>query len=126
VSRKGSLVTRNLRFITTLLLFLKKHPYHCVFICYFQGCSIIPLLYKRKQFIHLNIMTGNVSLSAIKRKICNSVLRLESSCFNSVSTISESLKRFLKINQQAHIFPLGAEPIRAFPNPRHKISLLYV
>ncbi len=126
ISRKGSLVTRNFRFITTLLLFLRKYKYHCIFICYFQGCAIIPLLYKRKQFIHLNIMTGNVSLSAIRRKICNLILRLESSCFNSISTISESLKKFLKINQQAHIFPLGADPIQALPNPRHKLSLLYV
>src|SRR5699024_8519741 len=52
ISRKGNLITRNIRFIITVLNFIKSEEYYRVFMCYFLGCSIIPLLYKRKGFIH--------------------------------------------------------------------------
>lgn len=126
ISRNGNLIARNFRFIATIIKFLRATKYHCVFISYFRGCSIIPLFFKKNQFIHLNIRTGSVSVNPINRKIYNTVLRIESCFFKSISIISKSLGSYLKINPNALIFPLGADPMDINSKVKHKVSMIYV
>lgn len=126
ISRVGNSGKRNLRFILSIFKLLRLSKYHCVFISYFPGCSIIPLLYNKNQFIHLNIRTGSVSENRGERRRYNKFLRFESSFFKSISTISKGLRSYLKISSDALIFPLGADPINIISSVKHKVSMIYV
>lgn len=126
VSRNGNIVTRNVKFILSILECLKQQNYDLVFIHYFRGSSIIPLLNKIQQPLHLDIRTGNVSKNVFKRNIYNAILRLESRFFKRISIISIGLRQMLGIAKKASILPLGANPIYVNRNTKYKLHLLYV
>lgn len=126
VSRNGNIVTRNVKFILFILECLKKQNYDLVFIHYFRGSSIIPLLNKIRQPLHLDIRTGSVSKNAFKRNIYNTILRVESRFFKKISIISSGLRQILGIDKKAFILPLGANPIYVNRNTKNKLHLLYV
>lgn len=126
ISRQGNIIQRNVRFIKAVLKLTKREHYHCIFINYFRGCSVIPFFYRRKHRIHLNIVTGSVSSKSMNRNIYNLLLRFESYLFNSVSVISDGLQRLLKVTRNAYILPLGANPMIVNRQSKHKISLLYI
>ncbi len=126
VSRRGNIIVRNIRFIKAIASLLKKSLYHCVFINYFIGCAIIPLLYSEKQLIHLDIRTGSVSANSLHRNIYNFVLRIESYFFKSISIVSKGLCTYLKIRGNPYTLPLGATSISVVRNVKYKIELLYV
>jgi glycosyltransferase involved in cell wall biosynthesis len=126
ISRKGNIITRNFRFIRSILECLKQKKYDLTFINYFRGSSLISLLNKIQQPLHLDIRTGSVSKNTIKRNIYNSILRFESHFFKRISIISTGLRQMLGINKNAYILPLGANPICVKRNINHKLHLLYV
>jgi len=126
ICRDGSIIQRNIRFFKKIFKQIDAQSYHCIFINYFRGCFIIPFIYRRKYWIHLNIVTGNVSSKSISRKLNNFLLRCESYFFKSVSILSEGLQKLLKISRKAYILPLGAEPMILKRQLEHKISLLYI
>jgi glycosyltransferase involved in cell wall biosynthesis len=92
----------------------------------FRGCSFIPFIFNYKYHIHLNIVTGSVSPSALSRFIYNLLIRWESYFFRNVSVISEGLKKTLKLSHNAFILPLGADPMMIKRHCTHKLSLLYI
>ena len=126
VSRQGNVLQRNIRFVNAAFKLIKGQGYHCIFINYFKGCSVIPLFNKRKYWFHLNIVTGSVSSKALSRYLNNLFLRIESYFFESVSIISKGLQKLLKIYGNVYILPLGANPILVNRQLQYKISLLYI
>jgi len=126
ISRKGNIVSRNLRFIMDVISFIKNNLTDLVFIHYFRGCSLIKIFTDRKTKIHLDIRSGSVSVNPVQRNMQNFLLRMESSLFKSVSIISEGLKMHLRIPEHAFILPLGADKMILNSRPLHRLSLIYV
>ncbi len=126
VSRQGNVLQRNARFVNRVFKLMRGQHYHCIFVNYFRGCSIIPLFYKNKYWIHLNIVTGSVSSKTLSRNLNNLFLRFESHFFESVSVISKGLQKLLKIKGDVYILPLGANPTMVNRQLEHKLSLLYI
>ncbi|HEY3369692.1 MAG TPA: glycosyltransferase [Prolixibacteraceae bacterium] len=126
VSRDGNIVVRNFRFIRFILKCIKQQKFHLVFIDYFRGSSIIPFYCRNNIRIHLDIRTGFVSGNSINRKINNTILRIESIFFRSISIISVGLRQTLGIHKDAYVLPLGATPIFINRQKKQKIHLLYV
>jgi glycosyltransferase involved in cell wall biosynthesis len=126
VSRSGNILSRNVRFIHEIIKLIRKELYHVIFVNYFRGCSIIPLLFNKRSIIHLDIRTGSVSRNDLSRSLYNILLSTESKFFRSVSIISSGLQKLLKITSRAYILPLGADPLIIDHKPEHKLSLLYI
>lgn len=126
ISRNGNILCRYFNFIRSILNLIKSQHFYYIFIKYFSGCSIIPLLYNRKVLIHLDIRSGSVSLNSIHRNLKNYFLRFESYFFKSVSIISVGLQKLLNVSRNAYILPVGANPLIVNRQTDHKISLLYI
>jgi glycosyltransferase involved in cell wall biosynthesis len=126
VSRKGNILKRNIRFILFVLQLLKRQEYSFTYIQYFRGSSFIPFYYWGNQKLHLDIRTGSVSVNKLNRILFNSVLRFESFFFKSISIISTGLRKRLRINKNAYILPLGANPVYVNRQSTNKLHLLYI
>lgn len=126
ISRNGNIVKRNIRFIKSVFRQILKDSWYCIFIHYFRACSCIPVFFKKRFNIHLDIRTGSITDKTVYRLLNDLLLRFEASFFKSVSIISEGLREKLKINKRAFILPLGANKIIVKRQNRHKITLLYV
>ncbi len=126
VSRKGNKLIRNIRFVKEAANLIKTSSYHCTFIHYFLGCSVITFLVNKKQFIHLDIRTGSVISNSFFRSFYNFILRIESCLFKSISIVSGGLRTYLRIRSNAYILPLGANAIYVPRHSKSKIGLLYV
>lgn len=125
-SRKGNILQRNIMFIKQARTLIRRGSFDVVFVKYFRGCFLLPLLCSKKQYFHLDIVTGGISKNDFNRSLYNHILKFESRFFSNVSTISEGLKRVLKLSDKTKIFPLGADPVRIHRIPKARISLLYV
>ena len=126
ISRSGNLVARNLRFVRTIIKYINEQKSPLIFIDYYRGSSLIPLYCNNGSRMHLDIRTGSVSGNFANRKIYNTLLRIESLFFKSISIISIGLQQSLGIQKGAYILPLGATPINIIRRKEHKIHLLYV
>ncbi|HPY67087.1 MAG TPA: glycosyltransferase [Bacteroidales bacterium] len=125
-SRNGNIIQRNIRFIKQATTLIRRGSFDVVFVKYFRGCFLLPLLCSKKQYFHLDIVTGGISKNDFKRSMYNHILKFESRFFNNVSTISEGLKSILKLSDETKIFPLGADPVHVQRIPKARLSLLYV
>lgn len=126
ISRRGNIILRNIRFILFILKFIKQNRFNFIFIAYFLGSSVIPIHIKNNSLIHLDIRTGNVSNNIVNRITYNTILRIESKSFSSISIISTGLRQSLGIHNQAFILPLGATPILINHQNKSQLHLLYV
>jgi glycosyltransferase involved in cell wall biosynthesis len=126
VSRDNNILIRNIRFLKINLNVLKQKSYTKIFIHFFRGSFIIPLLSAQRKKIHLDIRTGSISTKKINRSIYNIELRFESIFFRSVSVISSGLRDMLGISKSAIILPLGATPLYVTRQFKKTLSLLYV
>lgn len=126
VSREGNILKRNKTFIQNVLKCIKQQNFDLIFIHYFRGSSFLPILQTNKRLMHLDIRTGNVSPNITQRTIYNTILRFESKFFTSQSIISIGLRDLLRINKNAIILPLGANPMIINRHVNYKLHLLYV
>lgn len=104
-----------------------------IFVDYFYGCSIVNLFFGHKIPCNVDIRTGAVCSSNIKRKIKNLILRFECNRFSNISIISKGLQKKLHINaKKAHHLPLGADinlvekEIENKRKAKENINLVYV
>lgn len=126
IPRNKNIIMRYILFIFKIINEIKTKKYDIVFIHYFMGVSLIRIFSNSKQYIHLDIRTGSVNIFAVKRTINNLILCIESLLFKSVSVISESLRKHLKLKKNTYILPLGANPSSINRSCKHRIHLLYV
>lgn len=126
LSREGNIIKRNLIFINNIIKIIKSRSFAFLMICYFRGCSVIPIFFNKKVCIHLDIRTGSVDENFLKREFSNQILKFESRFFKSISIISQGLLDLLKINKKALILALGANPVYLNRKKTDKFRLLYV
>jgi glycosyltransferase involved in cell wall biosynthesis len=123
VPRRGNLLARYLRFLGSCVAECGGN-YDVIFLKYFAGCSLLRLWHLRKQFV-LDIRTGSIAERRWKRWCQDLILRVESLGFRHVTVISTSLARKLGL-AQAHLLPLGADPVETGPKDFSALRLLYV
>lgn len=109
--------------VNTIKIYKKeKSP---IFLKYFRGCFLIPLLISSKK-VNLDIRTGSVHNSFLLSLFFNSILKFESKFFTNITIISESLKNELNI-KCSHVLPLGACKNNSNShNFTNNIKLIYV
>jgi glycosyltransferase involved in cell wall biosynthesis len=95
-------------------------------IMYFPGCAIIRLLNPMRRKFILDIQTGPVGASKIKRAFDNWLLRAEASFFRNIIVLSESLRQKLQITSSSHVIPIGATTISDKERDFNRLDLLYV
>lgn len=126
VPRVGTIIRRNFRFLIAIFRVIRGQDFQSIFVNYFRACFVIPLIYKRRSLVHLHIVSGSVSRNTVSRVLYNSILCLESHFFNSVSVISEGLKKLLRVTPFAYILPLGADPLEIEKKQDDELNLLYI
>jgi glycosyltransferase involved in cell wall biosynthesis len=126
LSRKGNIVKRNITFIQGVIRLINQNDFNYVFSNYFKGCSIIPILIKKGQNIHIDIRTGSVRKEKWKRTLENRFIKFEVSFYNSISVISQGLMNMLKLKKKTLVLPLGANRIQPAINLTEYIQLLYI
>lgn len=126
ISRRGNIIIRNLRFIRSIIQYINQQKSPLVFIDYFLGSSLIPIYCNNGSRLHLDIRTGNVSSNLTIRKINNTILRIESLFFKSLSIISVGLQKMLGIKKETYVLPLGATPMNIIRKKKQMVHLLYV
>lgn len=94
---------------------------------YFRGCGILKLVSKGLPII-IDIRSGDLTTSEFKRNIYNRILRFETSLFDRIMILSESLAQLLKLKKNSYdVIPLGADEISdAVRQYDGKMKLLYV
>jgi glycosyltransferase involved in cell wall biosynthesis len=126
VSRSGSILSRNIRFIIQIFKLCRKQKYDLCFISYFRGCSIVRLFAKSTPKI-LDLRTSYVHLSRIYRVVNNYLIVLESLTFKKITIISNGLANYLHISKSKFVeLSLGADTMSVSPKIYNKINLLYV
>lgn len=126
VPRRGGKILRMLRFIREGLQEIRNGKYDLVFVVYFQGCFLLPLLTGRKRKV-LDIRSGYVRARGFKRWINNLVISTESMFYEWVTILSESLREDLGIpSRKCQLVPLGATHADFPPKTFEELRLLYV
>ena len=125
VSRSGSLLARNLRYLRTAYRHLNRVRPEICFIKYFVGCSITKLAAANVGYI-LDVRTGSVHQDGIRRRLYDSIIKLESLMFRNITVISEALGRRLGLENRSTVLPLGSDIKSADRKTFESIRLLYV
>ncbi len=126
VNYSGSFVKRGFRFINFSRQLILKNNFDIIFIVYFQSASLLKLSLPPRKFV-LEIQTGAIGSTSVKRKMYNTLLKLESKFFKNITIGSESLRNKLKLNiKKSHILPVGADPFCSNIKSFDKFNLLYV
>lgn len=126
VSRGGRKATRLLRFIHEALREITKGRYDLVFVVYFQGAFLLPLLARRERMV-LDIRTGYIRASGFQRWLNNALITFETFFFKHVTILADSLREDLHIPaRKCCLVPLGAEHAEFPPKSFEDLRLLYV
>ena len=104
---KRGLLYRFLYFVLKVNEILNATNYDVVFCIYFRFCFLLPLVKGNQKFL-LDIRTGSVSPSRLKRFISNIELRVNALFFNNITVISEGVAKKLKLSR-FEVLPLGAD-----------------
>lgn len=122
---KGCLISRFIR-LTVRFVREGRKNYDLLLLEYFPGCSLLRLLTAGTRCI-LDIRTGSVAKSKIKRKAADLFMKFESYFFRHITVISQGLGDKLRLpKRKTHILPLGAESIDTSPKKFDELHLLYV
>ncbi len=126
VPYQGSFLTKGINFIKFCRNYIKTNEVNLVFILYFQLSSLLKAGASSSKFI-LDIRTGAVGTTPIKRAIADKIMCFESHFFKHITIISKSLRDKLGFNaKKCHILPLGADKLSTTDKSFNSIHLLYV
>lgn len=128
ISSKNNKIIKHIHFILVVLKIIFNNKYDVIFIKYYYGCLLIPLIFPLiKSKTILDIRTGGVWNNKIKNNIYNVILKFESNFFKNITIISESLADKLKIKKnKVHILPLGGIYYNNGFKKFDELNLLYV
>ncbi len=123
VSRKSSLIKRNLRLLQA---FHKEvqNGHNLVFLTYVRGISLVKMLNPNAKFL-MYVDTFGVMPDAKKRWIYDTILKVETSFFSNVAVISDGLAKRLG-REKYEILPLGGACFNNESKTFEKLELLYV
>lgn len=126
VPYKGSFIHRGIGFIGYCRQYIKSNKIDLIFIVYFQMAFLLKLTSSSEKFI-LDIRTGAVGATFMKRKIKDTIMIFESMFFKNITIISECLRKKLKLKtKKCHILPLGADTLSETDKSFETMKLLYV
>lgn len=126
VSRNGTKLIRNLDYIKQSIRCIEDVKPDICIIKYFRGCSVLRLKYRKDPVFVFDVRTGSVQPKFVSRFIYNTILRFEALFFDNLTVISAGLRKQLRLDQKAHILPLGSECISSHIKQFHRLDLLYV
>ena len=108
-----------------LLYALKSKGF--IFVTYYKGCEILKKLLFWKR-MHVDVRTLSVSPDVEKRAEWNSRLNKTIIQFNTISFITEGIKKQLSVprEKEAFVIPLGADAISLKDKTFDSFKLLYV
>lgn len=105
---------------------LQQNDIDIVLCSYYKGCSLLRYYIKNIPII-LDVRTGSVNKSIVKRGFYNWLIRCESCFFSRIMILSESLAEKLELKRGNYdIIPLGADVYCADNKDFSKIKMLYV
>ncbi len=125
ISRNGSLLARNTKYIRATSKEISTNLYDICFIKYFRGCSLLKIIYRKFLFV-FDIRTGAVGNNKAKRMTYDFFMKFESRFFRNITVISQSLSMRLGLQKKAHILPLGSDIISKTDKQFDKIRLIYI
>jgi len=124
IPHEKTFLNKGFNFIKICRHQIKHQNYDIVFIVHFLMSSFIKIGIMHQKFI-LDIRTNSVNTNKYKRFIHDQILKIDSLFFKNITIISECLKKKLKISE-AHILPLGSDPITSTDKKYINMHLLYV
>lgn len=120
----GNTLTSRLRLLVNYKQLLRNDSFDLVIVNYFIGVSLFALINDKAL---VDIRSSTIRRSQIKRKIYNSILKIEVIFFKKKIIISESLRDFLNFNSKSSIlFPLGSQKFNLPAKSFDKLLLLYI
>ena len=125
VSRSGNIFTRNWKYFSAVISYLRHNKIDICFIVYFRGCSLLRLLFPKQKFI-FDIRSGYIKKNALAGIMYNFFLKIESSLFRNVTIISKSLAKKLRLKKYSLILPLGSISISKKNKIFNDLKLIYV
>lgn len=124
VKKKRGAIKIFLYFLKAIIENIRLNEYDNIFCVYFRFCGLLPFFVDKNSIV-MDIRTGSVSSSSVKRKISNLELKFNSIFFKKKSIISDGLAQKLSINKY-YLLPLGADKISEKCNISNKFNLLYI
>lgn len=124
---KKGMIYRFLFLVLEVNKILSTINFDVIFCIYFRLCFLLPLIRGKRKFL-LDIRTGSVSSSKIKRIISNLELKFNTLFFSNITVISEGVAKKLKIKKY-EVLPLGADyniDVHKQYKPFNRVDLLYV
>lgn len=118
LSRYVSFVIESLRTI--------RQGFDCCYVTYFPGCVILKCLNPLGRKFILDIQSGAIGPSKVKRICDDLLLRFEASFFRHKSVLSASLRHKLGMSATAKVIPIGATTISNKERNFERMDLLYV
>jgi glycosyltransferase involved in cell wall biosynthesis len=126
VSREGGKVRRTLRLVRRARRQIATEICDLIFVVYFRACSLVPRGFPGDRFI-MDVRSGCVHASGVIRRIENQAIRLESRGFRHLTVISESLRKYLRLDAaRSVLLPLGGERWEIKRQRLEALRLLYV
>lgn len=123
ISRKASLIMRNLRLLYAFHTEI-SNGYDIVFANYTRGISLLKLINPKTNFI-VDVRTLCVEEGSVKRLMNNLLLKFELCFFKNITVISTGVAKKLKLRNY-FLLPLGGECFTSKPKTFDKLSFLYV
>jgi len=117
----------NLKFAIDIIRIWNNFKFDICICSYFRGVIVTRFFIRNPEFFILDIRTGSVSSSSIKRYFDDFIVRFYSYFFCNIMTLSESLCNKLKLpKNKTNIIPLGAEVCDISPKKYESLNLIYV
>lgn len=124
MSMQGNKLLVLLRFIRSIMHYIRREKPDVVVCKYFPLCSLILLGARKTQFV-LDIRSASVTANPFKNRISDFLIRFAYSRFDHALILSESLRERLRV-PRAHIIPLGADSMDNADKTFDSLRLLYV
>ena len=119
-------ILRILKYYRLIVRIFKTNSSSKLIMKYYFFSSLLNFCLPRKDII-LDIRTGYTSVVRLKTLFFDSIIRIEAIPFKRIITISESLRKKLKLQiSKTIIIPLGADQIVFQPKTFDKLVLLYI
>jgi glycosyltransferase involved in cell wall biosynthesis len=126
LSLEGNKFLRFIRYYQAIVRQYNSNLPAIIILKYYFFCSLLNLIIPRKNLI-LDIRTGYISEVRLKTFFFNLIIRTESFFSERIITLSESLRKKLKLRiNKTTIIPLGADQTDSLPKEFNKLVLLYV
>lgn len=113
-------------YLSAINKLIRKEKFDLVFQVDHKLTLLVRLCNLNRKFM-LDIRTGDLSHSSIKRSFLNNFILFTSFFYNRISVISEGLRKKLRIpTNKSEILPLGAELRSSSPKNWNELHLFYI